>query len=148
MAGRVHEVENIGLAVLGPVFEPHRLGLDSDPALALDVHGIEHLFDHVALRHRPGLLDEPVGERGLAVVDMGDDREIADVLDRVNGHGAEIAGRRRQGNGIPVNARTLTGKLVQAWKLALQTTTRKAARSRRRALAIFWLASETEAPTT
>ena len=37
----------------------------------------------------------------------------------------------------PVNARTLAGKLVHAWKLALQTTTRKAAESRRRGPAIF-----------
>ena len=81
VAGRVHEVEDVGLAVLGSVFEPHRLRLDGDAALALDVHGIEHLLDHVALRHRPGLLDEPVGERRLAMVDMGDDREVSDILD-------------------------------------------------------------------
>ena len=87
VAGRVHEVEDIGLSVLGFVFEAHRLRFDGDAALALDVHGIEHLLDHVALRHRPGLLDEPVGERGLAMVDMGDDREVSDVLDRVGGHG-------------------------------------------------------------
>ena len=100
VAGRVHEVEDIGLAVLGPVFEPHRLRLDGDAALALDVHGIEHLLDHVALRHRPGLLDEPVGERRLAMVDMGDDREVSDILDCVGGHGARDSRARREGNGI------------------------------------------------
>ena len=87
VAGRVHQVEDVGLAVLGLVFEAHRLRLDGDAALALDVHGIEHLLDHVALGHRPRLLDQPVGERRLAVVDMGDDGEIADVVDRVGGHG-------------------------------------------------------------
>ena len=95
VARRVHEVEDIGLAVLGPVFEAHRLRLDGDAALALDVHGIEHLLDHVALRHCPGLLDEPVGQRRLAVVDMGDDREVADVLDAVGGHGARDSRTRR-----------------------------------------------------
>ena len=88
VAGRVHQVENVGLAVLGLVFEPDGLRLDGDAALALDVHGIEHLLDHVARRHRSGLLDQPVGERRLAVVDMGDDREIADIVDGVGGHGA------------------------------------------------------------
>ena len=87
VAGRVHQVEDVGLAVLGLVFEAHRLRLDGDAALALDVHRIEHLLDHVALGHRAGLLDQPVGERRLAVVDMGDDGEVADVLDRVGGHG-------------------------------------------------------------
>jgi hypothetical protein len=81
VTGRIHEVEDVRFPVLGFVFEAHRLRLDGDPALALYVHGIEHLLDHVALRHRPGLLDEPVGERRLAMVDMGDDREVSDILD-------------------------------------------------------------------
>jgi hypothetical protein len=45
VAGRVHQVEHIGLAVLGLVVEPHGLRLDGDAALALDIHGIEHLLD-------------------------------------------------------------------------------------------------------
>jgi hypothetical protein len=32
-------------------------------------------------------LDQPVGERGLAVVDVGDDRKIADVLHRFREQG-------------------------------------------------------------
>ena len=99
MAGRVHEVEDIKLAVVGPVFEPDRLSLDGDAALALDVHGIEHLLDHLALGDRPRLLDEPVGERRFAVVDVSDDREVSDILDSVDGHGARDsragAGRER-----------------------------------------------------
>ena len=88
VAGRVHQVEDVGLAVLGLVVEPHRLRLDGDAALALDIHRIEHLLDHVARRHRAGGLDQPVGERRLAVVDMGDDGEIADVVERVRRHAA------------------------------------------------------------
>ena len=34
-----------------------------------------------------GGLDQPVGQRGLAVVDMGDDREVADAVQRGVGHG-------------------------------------------------------------
>ena len=34
---------------------------------------------HLALGEPAGALDQPVGERRLAMVDMGDDREIADV---------------------------------------------------------------------
>ncbi len=44
MAGRVHQVEDVILAVLGAVVQPHRLRLDGDAALALDIHGIEHLL--------------------------------------------------------------------------------------------------------
>ena len=94
MARRVHQVELIGLAVGRLPFEPHRLGLDGDPALALDVHIVEHLLvaAHLAVGEAAGGLDQPVGERRLAVVDMGDDAEIADLGDV--GHWSRAASRR------------------------------------------------------
>ena len=87
MAGRVDEVEDVVLAVLRAVVEPDGLRLDGDAALALDVHRVEHLLLHLARREPAGHLDQPVGERRLAVVDMGDDREVADVFLRCGGHG-------------------------------------------------------------
>ena len=89
MAGRVDQVEHVVLAVARPVVEPHGLRLDGDAALALDIHGIEHLLDHLALGEAAGRLDQPVGERRLAVVDMGDDGEVADIVD-----GAAVMGGR------------------------------------------------------
>ena len=44
MARRVHQVEDVILAVLGVIVQPDGLRLDGDAALALDIHGIEHLF--------------------------------------------------------------------------------------------------------
>ena len=87
VAGRVHQVEDVGLAVLGLVLEAHRLRLDGDAALALDVHGIEHLLLHLALGEGARLLDQAVGQRRLAVVDVGDDGEVANGLDGMGGHG-------------------------------------------------------------
>ena len=52
MAGRVHQVQDVGLAVLGLVVEAHGLRLDGDAALALDIHRIEHLVVELALAHR------------------------------------------------------------------------------------------------
>ena len=54
--------------------------LDRDAALALEVHVVEQLRLHLALIHGAAQLDEPVGQRGLAVVDVCDDRKIADVF--------------------------------------------------------------------
>ncbi len=90
MAGRVDQVEHVILAVAGAIVEPHGLGFDGDAALALDVHRIEHLLDHLARLKPAGELDQPVGERRFAVVDMGDNREIADVFDGDRGHAAQI----------------------------------------------------------
>jgi hypothetical protein len=83
VAGRVDEVQDIGVAVLGGVFDADGVGLDGDAALPLDIHGVEQLLLHVALGHGAGQLDQPVGERGFPVVDMGDDGEVADVGKRM-----------------------------------------------------------------
>ena len=99
VAGRVDQIEHVILAVAGAVVEPHRLRLDGDAALALDIHGIEHLIDHFARLQRPGELDQAVGERRFAVVDMGDDGEVADIVDGNRAHGGadNIRLRKRQG---------------------------------------------------
>src|SRR5260370_20561505 len=54
--------------------------LDGDAALALEVHGVEELFVHFALRQRAGHFEEAVGKRGLAMVDVRDDAEISNEL--------------------------------------------------------------------
>ena len=66
------------IAVVGAVVEPDGVGFDGDAALALQVHGVEDLLHHFALRERAGDFEQPVGQRRLAVVDVRNDREIAD----------------------------------------------------------------------
>ena len=78
MPGRVDQVEDVGLAVVGLVGQPDGVRLDRDPALALEVHRVEDLGLHLALLERAGHLEEAVRQRGLAVVDVGDDGEVAD----------------------------------------------------------------------
>ena len=56
------------------------LGQDRDPLLALEVHRVQHaLVDVLVLAEGAGLPQQRVDERRLAVVDVGDDREVADV---------------------------------------------------------------------
>ena len=108
MAGRVDQVEDVVLAIVGAVVEAHGLRLDGDAALLLDVHVVEHLLGHLAQFQPAGGLDQPVGERRLAMVDMGDDGEIADVGERC-GHARVLAGRQAQdkplGLGVPCGMR-------------------------------------------
>ena len=81
VAGRVDEVQLVGLAVLlRLVIKSDRLGLDGDAALALELERIEDLVLHFAGFEAAADLDEAVGQRGLAVIDVGDDREIAYAL--------------------------------------------------------------------
>ena len=78
---RVDEVELVVLAVARAVGDAHGLRLDGDAALALEVHAIEELLLHVARAHRAGELEDAVGQRRLAVVDVSHDGEVADVVE-------------------------------------------------------------------
>jgi hypothetical protein len=77
VARGVDQVELV-LDALVDVAHPHGLGLDRDPALALDVHTIEVLLGLVARGEQAGRLHEAIGEGALAVVDVGDDAEASD----------------------------------------------------------------------
>lgn len=77
MAGRVDHVERVRVALDGPR-HADGLALDRDAALALDVHAVEVLCTHGALVDGARELQHPVGQGGLAVVDVSDDAEIAD----------------------------------------------------------------------
>jgi hypothetical protein len=52
--------------------------LDGDAALPLQIHVVQQLVALVALGDRPRQLQQPVGQRRLAVVDVRDDAEVAD----------------------------------------------------------------------
>ena len=77
MAGCVHEVELIRLAILRGVVQAHGLGLDGDAALLLYVHVIKDLLGHFALGQPAAMLDHTVSQRGLPMIDMRDNAEIA-----------------------------------------------------------------------
>jgi hypothetical protein len=79
VAGRVDQVDLVLLAVVF-VDHAHGAGLDRDPLLALQIHGVEKLLAHLALGDGVGHLDQPVGQRALAVVNVGDNRKVADMV--------------------------------------------------------------------
>ena len=76
VARRIDQIELIRLAIVG---HANGIGLDRDAALALDIHGVEQLRLHVALVDGMGELENAVTDRGLAMVDVRNNREVADV---------------------------------------------------------------------
>ena len=74
VAGRVDQVEFVAL-----VRQAHRLRLDRDAALALQVHLVQVLGAHVTALDRVRDLEQAVGQRRFAVVDVRHDAEVADV---------------------------------------------------------------------
>ena len=75
MAGRVDDID---ARVLPD--ERGRLGEDGDATLPLEIVGIHGaLGDALVLAERAGLLQQAVDQRGLAVVDVGDNGDVAQV---------------------------------------------------------------------
>ena len=76
----INQIQSIRISILRFVVQTNTFCLDSDAALALQVHGVEHLLVHFALRKRAGHFEQTIGKRGFAVVDVRDDTKIADEL--------------------------------------------------------------------
>ena len=79
MTRRVDEVELVGFAIISDVVHANGLAFDGDAAFTLDVHAVKQLGLHVAMSHGAGHLQDAIGERGLTMVDMGDDAEVSDM---------------------------------------------------------------------
>ena len=88
------QVEVVVLAVLRQVAHRDGAGLDRDAALALEFHVVEQLGLHLPLFDCAGQLEQAVGERGLTVVYVGDDAEVANQAGVGHGVGGGVSSAR------------------------------------------------------
>ena len=87
VAGGVDDVEPRAVVV-----DRRLLGEDRDPLLALEVAGVEDAVDdRLVGAEGAGLAEEAVDEGRLAMVDVGDDRDVAQVV--AHGEGRRSGGR-------------------------------------------------------
>ena len=108
MARRVDQVELVALPV-----DADGLGLDRDPALALELHRVEHLLAHLAARDGVGELEDAVGQRRLPMVDVRDDREVADAVLLHGAHRRRPERARNDSNALELtNSQQTAGKQV------------------------------------
>ena len=62
------------------IIQPHRRHFDRNAAFPLDVQRIKKLLLHVPPLDGSGEFQQSIGKRRLAVVNMGDDAKIANML--------------------------------------------------------------------
>src|SRR3984957_8444031 len=79
MARRIDEVEFVLDAAQG-VIDGDGMHADGDAAFAFEVHGVEELVLEIALGDGAGLEEELVREGAFAVIEVGDDGEIANEV--------------------------------------------------------------------
>ena len=77
---RIDEVQLVAASIARRVRHPNGVELDRDAAFALEIERVEHLLFHLALLQRARSLDETIRQRRLAVVDVRDDAEVADMV--------------------------------------------------------------------
>ncbi len=80
MSWSVDQIEVIDFTVHRLVRQRSCLRLDRNTALAFQIHRIKHLRFHFAIRQPTAQLNDSVGQSRLAMVDMGNDGEITNVV--------------------------------------------------------------------
>ena len=80
MSGRIDQIQNVSLAILGFVIQSHGVCFDRDAALALEIHIIEDLRFHVSPGHCAGEFEQAIGQGRFAVIDVRNDGEVADAF--------------------------------------------------------------------
>ena len=76
----VNQVQNILFSIFRAIGQGDGVALDGDAAFPLDVHVVQHLVLKISFIADTGELDQPVGQRGFAVVDVGDDAEVSNIF--------------------------------------------------------------------
>ncbi len=73
------------------IFHAGVLGQDRDAALAFEVVGVHNAFDHgLIVAKNLGLAQHPIDERSFAVIDVGDNGDIANVGAGDRGYGGRL----------------------------------------------------------
>ncbi len=86
----INQVQRVLFTVICLVDQANGLSLNGNAALLLDIHGIENLLRHLTISESAGRLDEAIGQGGLTVVDVRDNREIANIGQSFGRHGRSI----------------------------------------------------------
>ncbi len=79
MARRINKVQLIALTVLSVVVQSDALRLDGDSPFTLYIKRIEYLGIHLAFFQTATVLYEPVRQRRLTMINVGNDGEITNM---------------------------------------------------------------------
>ena len=119
--GRIDQVELVTQSVpFGRVIKSDRLGLDGDAAFTLELQRIEDLVLHLAGFEAAADLDEAIRQRGFAVVDVGDDREVADAFHQAGFDQVVLPWRRS--DGPPGDGKNQRGSIAAGRRISLKSS--------------------------
>ncbi len=80
MSGRINQIELVFVAVhLRGIQKRNALSLDGNATLTFQIHGIQNLLTHLTVTQATTHLNKAVSQCGFAMINMGDNREVADT---------------------------------------------------------------------
>src|ERR1700735_285011 len=74
----INQIQAVFMSIRSVVMQPDTLSLNRNPALALQIHRVQHLRLHLPLRKRPSKLQQTVCKRRFPMVNMRDNAKISD----------------------------------------------------------------------
>ena len=83
MTRRIDEVKFVFVSVVRLIEHAHRRELDGDAPFPFEIHRIEKLILHIARGDLPCKFHDPVRNGALAMIDVRNDAEIADIFARL-----------------------------------------------------------------
>ena len=93
VTGGVDDVDGGGLAVGRDMPDGRVLGQDRDALFPLQIHGVHHPVSEFLMgAEGPGLAQHGVHQCGLSMIDVGDDRDVAQVAAHCVGHPPMVSG--------------------------------------------------------
>ena len=80
MSGSVNKVKKVFFPIFSAVWKTDSLAFDCNAAFPFNVHGVKELILKLTICHHITDLNKTIGKSGFAVVNMGNDAEITDVI--------------------------------------------------------------------
>jgi hypothetical protein len=80
MTGGINQVQPILLTIGMLVIHLNSMAFNGNATLTLQVHTVQHLILKIALRDGSGMLQHPISQRTLPMVNMGYDDKVSQVL--------------------------------------------------------------------
>jgi hypothetical protein len=77
MSGGINQIEFVFFSPFTGIRKGDGMALDGDPPFLFKVHGVQNLMAKLALADHSRMLDKAIGKGRFAVIDMGDDAEVA-----------------------------------------------------------------------
>ena len=94
----IKKIQPVGMPIFGQILHRHRVRLDGDSPLPLQIHGVQQLILLIAIFDGAGHFEQSIGQRRLAVIDVRDNAKIAsEPASHLDAHYSLVAPRRQRG---------------------------------------------------